>query len=34
MLPIREVAMMRIMDTLTDREDWHKEIFIESITEK
>lgn len=34
MLPVREVAMMGIMDTLTDKDDWHKKIFIESIIEK
>lgn len=26
--------MMGIMYTLTDKEDWHKKVFIESITEK
>lgn len=34
MLPVREVAMMGIMDMLTDKEDWHKKVFIESVTEK
>ncbi|KAK7741270.1 hypothetical protein SLS63_000823 [Diaporthe eres] len=26
--------MMGIMDMLTDKEDWHKKVFIESVTEK
>lgn len=34
MLPVREVAMMSIMDTLTDKEDWQEKVFIKSITEK
>lgn len=34
MLPVREVAMIVIMDILTDKEDWHKKTFIKSITEK
>lgn len=34
MLPVREVAMMNIMNKLTDKEDWQKKVFIKSITEK
>lgn len=33
-LPIREVAMMSFMDTLTDKEEWHKKVFDEEIVAK
>lgn len=31
MLLIRELAMMSIMDRLSDKEDWHKKVFDEDI---
>lgn len=34
MLPIRELAMMAIMDRLTDKEDWHKKVFNDGIVSK
>lgn len=34
MLPVREVAMMGIMDRLTDKKDWHKKVFDDAIVEK
>lgn len=34
MLPVREVAMMSIMDRLTDKEDWHKKVFDDTIVSK
>jgi Protein of unknown function (DUF4246) len=34
LLPIRELAMMSIMDRLTDKEDWHKKIFNDEIVAK
>ncbi|KAI1423131.1 hypothetical protein F5Y12DRAFT_716640 [Xylaria sp. FL1777] len=30
-LQVREVAMMHIMDRLTDKPDWHKKVFDENI---
>lgn len=33
-LPVREVAMMSVMETLTDKLDWHIKIFDERIVEK
>lgn len=30
-LPVRELAMMSIMDRLTDKEDWHEKVFDEDI---
>lgn len=33
-LPVREVAMMSIMETLTDKDDWHKKVFDEEIVAK
>ncbi|KAK9776456.1 hypothetical protein SCAR479_06779 [Seiridium cardinale] len=34
MLPVREVAMMSIMDRLTDKEGWHKKVFDDAIVSK
>ncbi|KAF4965724.1 hypothetical protein FSARC_6507 [Fusarium sarcochroum] len=34
MLPVREVAMMIVMDRLTDKPDWHLKVFDDTITEK
>lgn len=34
LLTVREVAMMNIMDRLTDKEDWHKKVFDEQIVAK
>jgi Protein of unknown function (DUF4246) len=34
LLPVREVAMMSIMERLTDKNDWHKKVFDESIVSK
>jgi hypothetical protein len=33
-LPVREVAMMGIMETLTDKEGWHKKVFDKKIVAK
>ncbi|KAG5808941.1 hypothetical protein H9Q74_008892 [Fusarium xylarioides] len=33
-MPVKEVAMMILMDTLTDKPDWHKEVFDETIVQK
>ncbi|KAM0261009.1 hypothetical protein ACHAQJ_002444 [Trichoderma viride] len=33
-LPIREVAMMLLMDNLTDKPNWHEKVFDEAIVEK
>ncbi|KAL6884769.1 hypothetical protein GGI43DRAFT_419254 [Trichoderma evansii] len=33
-LPVREVAMMMLMDNLTDKPDWHKKVFDEAIVAK
>ncbi|KAH7028088.1 uncharacterized protein B0I36DRAFT_247446 [Microdochium trichocladiopsis] len=33
-LPVREVAMMLVMDRLTDKPNWHKKIFDDEITAK
>jgi hypothetical protein len=33
-LPVREVAMMIIMDRLMDKENWHKKVFDEEIMAK
>ncbi|KAF3769013.1 hypothetical protein M406DRAFT_250309 [Cryphonectria parasitica EP155] len=33
-LPVREVAMMAIMDQLTDKPEWHHEVFDRSIVDK
>lgn len=33
-LPIREVAMMMLMDTLTDKPNWHEKVFDEAIVAK
>ncbi|KAK7745088.1 hypothetical protein SLS53_003323 [Cytospora paraplurivora] len=34
LLPIREVAMMGIMERLTDKKDWHRKVFDDAIVEK
>jgi hypothetical protein len=34
LLPVREVAMMLIMDQLTDKPDWHKKVFDDDIVAK
>lgn len=34
MLLVREVAMMIVMDRLTDKPDWHLKVFDEAIAEK
>ena len=34
MLFVREVGMMIIMDQLTDKPDWHKKVFDDTIVEK
>jgi hypothetical protein len=31
---VRELAMMNIMDKLTDKSDWHKKVFNDAIVEK
>jgi hypothetical protein len=33
-LAVRELAMMNIMETLTDKDDWHKKVFDERIVAK
>ncbi|KAJ3459762.1 hypothetical protein MRS44_015835 [Fusarium solani] len=33
-LPIREVAMMILMDSLTDKPNWHEKVFDEDIVQK
>lgn len=33
-LPVRELAMMSVMDRLTDKPDWHKKVFDEEIISK
>ncbi|KAJ4264300.1 hypothetical protein NW762_005496 [Fusarium torreyae] len=33
-LPVKEVAMMILMDKLTDKPDWHKKVFDETIVQK
>lgn len=34
LLPVHEVAMLGIMDKLTDKPDWHKKVFDETIVAK
>lgn len=34
LLPVRELAMMSIMDKITDKVDWNKKIFDKSIVSK
>lgn len=34
LLPVREVCMMGVMDKITDKKDWHKKVFDETICEK
>ncbi|KAF9771346.1 hypothetical protein IL306_011005 [Fusarium sp. DS 682] len=33
-MPVKEVAMMILMDTLTDKPDWHKKVFDDAIVQK
>jgi hypothetical protein len=33
-MPVKEVAMMILIDTLTDKPDWHKKVFDEVIVQK
>lgn len=33
-VPVRELAMMSVMDRLTDKPDWHKKVFDEEIVSK
>jgi len=34
LLPVRELAMMHIMDQLTDKKDWEKKVFDDTIVSK
>ena len=34
LLPVCEVAMMDIMDKLTDREEWHKKVFDKEVVSR
>ena len=34
LLPVREVCMMLVMDSLTDKVDWHKKVFDVEIVGK
>jgi hypothetical protein len=34
LLPMREVAMMILMDRLTDKPNWHEKVFDEAIVAK
>jgi len=34
MLLVREVAMMQVMERLTDKPDWHIKVFNDEIAEK
>ncbi|KAI1078347.1 hypothetical protein F5B20DRAFT_547833 [Whalleya microplaca] len=34
MLPVREVAMMMVMDRLSDKRDWHNKVFDDTIVSK
>ena len=34
LLLVREVAMMIVMDTLTDKPDWHRKVFDDRIARK
>jgi hypothetical protein len=34
MITVRELAMMDIMEKLTDKKDWHVKVFDENIVEK
>jgi hypothetical protein len=33
MVSVRELAMMGIMDQLTDKADWHKKVFDDEVSE-
>ncbi|PNP74312.1 hypothetical protein FNYG_12361 [Fusarium nygamai] len=33
-MPVKEVAMMILIDTLTDKPDWYKKVFNETIVQK
>ena len=34
LIPVRELAMMDIMEKLTEKEDWNKKVFDEEIVAK
>ncbi|KAJ4376011.1 hypothetical protein N0V83_001291 [Neocucurbitaria cava] len=34
LIPVRELAMMDVMEKLTDKEDWHKKVFDDEIVAK
>ncbi|KAI1089855.1 hypothetical protein F5B19DRAFT_484951 [Rostrohypoxylon terebratum] len=34
LLPVRELAMLNIMESLTDKKDWHKKVFDDTIVSK
>jgi hypothetical protein len=34
MVPVRELAMMDVMEKLIDKENWHKKVFDEDIVAK
>lgn len=34
LLPVRELAMMSVMESLTDKEDWHKKVFDDAVVSK
>jgi hypothetical protein len=33
-MPVKEVAMMILMDTLTDKPHWHRKVFDEAVVQK
>jgi hypothetical protein len=33
-IPVRELAVMDVMEKLTDKEDWHRKVFDEDIVAK
>lgn len=33
-ISVRELAMMNVMEKLTDKEDWHKKVFDDNIVAK
>lgn len=34
LIPVRELAMMDVMEKLTDKQDWHKRVFDAEVVEK
>lgn len=34
LVPVRELAMMDVMEKLTDKENWHRKVFDEDIVAK